>query len=475
MLANLVYCASQATARNTALEPEWRRLYPNSLLTARNLKSRLTVYQRTHSERSAPLKPTQERSGPAPRPAFRSRSSTLDSNPSPQHSPAPARNLKQSAAGDTNGDTEPDVKWSEAMVTDMFSTLDRAREELDSVEAGRVNSRWHELWRELHPASSVTQHQLHSRYRSQVKRASNYIPAPAQSPGLALSPVGVGELIVEEDRAGNKMLEVDRTGEQTAEEGAGKHTAEEDKAVKSMEEEDGAVEQVAEEDRTGEQTVEEHMAVSDNHSWTDEKLAALWREKLYVEDKLRCIQDEHFYELLHDRWTNLHPNSKENPDSLKTILETFKNLKQESLVKQEQLETNNNADLVETSDDKVKEEDIKEELANASENVRSENLGDYICKEQPVEVENVSKSRWACQHHYIHVFYSDEAAPGLECVLTDQLLQLRAALVNSFPGQDLTRPGKKPPGFAKLLLAEWTRLYPDTRENTKTISMKIAR
>ena len=41
------------------LEGEWRALYPCSLLTARHLKSRLTVYQRTHQERSAPNLPMQ--------------------------------------------------------------------------------------------------------------------------------------------------------------------------------------------------------------------------------------------------------------------------------------------------------------------------------------------------------------------------------------------------------------------------------
>ena len=42
-----------------------------------------------------------------------------------------------------------------------------------------------------------------------------------------------------------------------------------------------------------------------------------------------------------------------------------------------------------------------------------------------------------------------------------------------FPGADLFKSGKKPPGFDKMLLGEWLRYYPESQEYTKTISMKI--
>jgi hypothetical protein len=41
--------------------------------------------------------------------------------------------------------------------------------------------------------------------------------------------------------------------------------------------------------------------------------------------------------------------------------------------------------------------------------------------------------------------------------------------LSRFPGQDIYKPGKKPAGFARLLLAEWKRHYPGSQENTKTI------
>ena len=61
MLCNLMFCNKQAEIKKTTLETEWQLLYPNSLLSARNLKSRFTVYQRTHSEKSTPKKPTKEK------------------------------------------------------------------------------------------------------------------------------------------------------------------------------------------------------------------------------------------------------------------------------------------------------------------------------------------------------------------------------------------------------------------------------
>ena len=110
------------------------------------------------------------------------------------------------------------------------------------------------------------------------------------------------------------------------------------------------------------------------------------------------------------------------------------------------------------------------------------------------------------------MFYDDEDK-SYECILTDQLLQMRNSLVPKFPGTnliifllrkslillcgwillthtdthkhthihdtfeglDIYKPGKKPPGFARLLLHEWKRHYPETQENNKTISKKIGK
>ena len=70
---------------------------------------------------------------------------------------------------------------------------------------------------------------------------------------------------------------------------------------------------------------------------------------------------------------------------------------------------------------------------------------EYICKEEPVETVKLPISKWVCPIHYNHVFYDDQDK-SYECILTDQLLQMRNALIPKFLGQDLFKSGKKPPG-----------------------------
>ena len=47
---------------------------------------------------------------------------------------------------------------------------------------------------------------------------------------------------------------------------------------------------------------EEHEMKQEGEQWTAELREQLWQEKVHVEEKLRCIQDEHFYELLQVGW-----------------------------------------------------------------------------------------------------------------------------------------------------------------------------
>ena len=49
--------------------------------------------------------------------------------------------------------------------------------------------------------------------------------------------------------------------------------------------------------RLVEQELEESN-IQEKQQWTEEMREQLWAEKIHVEEKLRCIQDEHFYELL---------------------------------------------------------------------------------------------------------------------------------------------------------------------------------
>ena len=414
MLSNLMYCNVRAQVNKTDLEKEWLTLYPNSLLTARNLKSRLTVYQRTHSEKSAPKNPTKEkfedvtlsRSKSFPQeiaePSLKSKSTSdflpKKRGPKPKHLKNQT-NLNGAVAGDLS-------IWTDSMIKDMFETLDTARDELNSTDINLVNPRWHQIWLLKYPSSPVQQEDLYHQYLGQVRKASQSLSSS-------------------NDKENNM------------------------------------------------QGVPLHKSQSPlTYQWNETKLTQLLQEKVYVEEKLRCIQDDHFFELLQERWIDKFPDCKEGPEELKHTLEQYESnmldikssIKSENSqhVKDEPLDAEAAFTGFDAEDTPLKseEDDIKMEEDDDSSDLP--------------ELPELPKSKWVCPQHYIHVFYDDQDK-NVSCLLTDQLLQMRDSLISKFPGQDLFKSGKKPPGFAKLLLAKWLVLYPDSQENTKSISMKIGR
>ena len=65
------------------------------------------------------------------------------------------------------------------------------------------------------------------------------------------------------------------------------------------------VEQHTEEQEVDEVAVgEQEEEIRQGEQWTAELREQLWQEKVHVEEKLRCIQDEHFYELLQVGWSS---------------------------------------------------------------------------------------------------------------------------------------------------------------------------
>jgi len=471
MLSNLMFCNQQALNKMTDLESEWHLLYPNSVLTARNLKSRLTVFQRTHSERSAPTKPMQEKvaTQSASRPLARSRSLLVQEEAPPTTQLArtqseyvpPVKKQKTPAETTRTNKSKSPISWTSEMVTDMFETLDIAREELDSTVNSVVNKRWHQLWLERQSTcSQVTRDNLYSRYLYHAKKASRVYTNKEQ----VKSPSKENSNSSFADEHSNGLM----------------------------------AEQSNEKDVTPNYSKLE-LSNLVGPKWTDEKLMELWKAKIFVEDRLRCIQDDYFYELLHERWTNQNPESKDSPEDLKATLNIFESNKEkkeaallvskkesasinstdtklivESIVKEEKVEVNKPLELNGIKEENIKVEDIKKEPPIEDYDMKDDDDSSYECKEEPIEFPSVPRSKWVCPNHYIHVFYDDQDK-SVECILTDQLLQMRNSLAVKFPGQDLTRPGKKPAGFARMLLSEWTRHYPGSQENTKTISMKIGR
>lgn len=169
-----------------------------------------------------------------------------------------------------------------------------------------------------------------------------------------------------------------------------------------------------------------------------------------------------------------HPGSRETPESLRDeLVRTMHISKADSTnrttpdlaVKEEGVK-----------EEAVKEETVKEEIISIEENALKQELDEdsLTAVDNSESNDEVSREKWACPQHYIHLFYDDQDK-SVECVLTQQLLDMRKALEPKFPGFNLYQGGKKPVGFARLLLAEWRRHYPASQENTKTISMKIGR
>ena len=84
-------------------------------------------------------------------------------------------------------------------------------------------------------------------------------------------------------------------------------------------------------------------------------------------------------------------------------------------------------------------------------------------------VNNANGTEVFCEkNHWVHLFSDSDV--NVECVLTEQLLQIRKSLKGSFKGCDIYKP-KKPKGLATMVLDEWKRYYPDSEETNKTIGI----
>jgi len=387
MLANLLYANNEALTKGTTLEMEWKAMYPNSGLTARNLKSRHTVYSRNRSEQSVLKSPMMEVEPVLVTPKL------IKAEPSDK------------VLAPTS--TKPKILKPEV---ENPKSIKRENEQNENIPQN--------TFKNCDKTKST----------SKGKSVKNY---------LKNSSSAEGEL---------NQDEVSKDSETSANE-----NAIDDDSLSSS---------------------------GSSDSWTVEMLENLHKAKIFVEDRLRCVRDDYFYELLHERWIKINPDSKDTIEDVKTALVNFEKDGSETTpllkteIKCEESEENSNDIIDSIPSMEVKEEHkIDEELLN---DYIKEESKEFDIKEEPIDFCDLPKSKWVCDDHYIHVFYDDEDR-SVECILTDQLLQMRASLAPHFAGLDLTRPGKKPAGFARMLLAEWKRHYPASEENTKTISMKIGR
>ena len=85
------------------------------------------------------------------------------------------------------------------------------------------------------------------------------------------------------------------------------------------------------------------------------------------------------------------------------------------------------------------------------------------------DTNTTANSNGVCdKNHWVHLFSDKDV--NVECILTEQLLQIRKSLKSSFKGCDIYKP-KKPKGLATMVLDEWKRYYPDSEETNKTIGI----
>ena len=123
-----------------------------------------------------------------------------------------------------------------------------------------------------------------------------------------------------------------------------------------------------------------------------------------------------------------------------------------------------------TSNSQIIPEDVKVEL------VRDENEkqleGDDSSRSSPTNLSRRVSVEQACPKHWCHVFHDRDK--DVECVLTQQLLEIRKTLEPQFPGCDIYSP-RKPKGFSASVLDQWKKYYPHSEESVKTIAHKLSK
>ena len=115
----------------------------------------------------------------------------------------------------------------------------------------------------------------------------------------------------------------------------------------------------------------------------------------------------------------------------------------------------------------VKVEQVTDEFAPESSEDNS-NLNADDTEEEPIN----DYPTICDKNHWVHLFSDTDR--NVECILTEQLLQIRKSLEGSFEGCDIYQP-RKPKGLSSMVLEEWKKYYPDAEETNKTIGFKLAK
>ena len=210
--------------------------------------------------------------------------------------------------------------------------------------------------------------------------------------------------------------------------------------------------------------------------WTEAMLLNLVHCGKAVDSKMADNKDKDFSTLLHEEWKKIYPNSTLNSRNVKSRLtvyqKTLSDLRHSS--KRRKLEAGKPA-LTHRVSVEVKEEANDTIVDNT---VHSNKMLDEVSDEfapesvTPIKIEPESSVEQACPKHWSHLFHDRDK--GVECFLTDQLLQIRKEMEPKYPGCDIYSP-RKPKGFSASVLEEWKKFYPNTEETNKTIGYKLAK
>ena len=249
-------------------------------------------------------------------------------------------------------------------------------------------------------------------------------------------------------------------------------------------------------------SIEDHA----DKQWTETMMSNLMQCNQLVNDRIQDLGNAgktDFAAMLHEEWVKIYPHSTLSVRSIKSrltvYLKTMGHDQQQPLqpppTKRRKIETpssqeisvdkdENKAkleamlDLVKKENPEASQEDLlfllhQEWIKNESSIVSLTDIRNTVMSSSK-KVEEQPPERFSIcdQGHWVHLFSDKDV--NVECILTEQLLQIRNSFKDTFQGCDIFKP-RKPKGLASMVLDQWKEHYPNSEETNKTIGFKLAK
>ena len=195
----------------------------------------------------------------------------------------------------------------------------------------------------------------------------------------------------------------------------------------------------------------------ESFQWTVDKkdlfrtLLEKYSDHLNENEKLDAI---HQTMLTHQGYSNL---SLQEVRSMASLMVTMENV----------TKSNSNSNKTKTREIEEVTDEFAPDVPNDNSVAASNDTNANNSENEKSDTNSTANSNGVCdKNHWVHLFSDKDV--NVECILTEQLLQIRKSLKSSFKGCDIYKP-KKPKGLATMVLDEWKRYYPDSEETNKTI------